>query len=396
MKKPYTDIHLQKYADIFVNFALGVKADKSVLLNVPESARDFLPFLYQSVLKAGAYPIINFQAEGLSKIFYENANENQINYFPKDSMLAKLKDTDYLISIISDSDPLELTGLDTKKIAQRRLASGFYSKAYKEKMDKDPSFWTLGLFGTEKMAELAGLSLEDYWQQIIDACFLNEADPVAKFKEVFSQIESAKNKLNELDIDSLHIKAEDIDLHVGLGENRQWLGGSGRNIPSFEVFVSPDWRTVNGKIAFTEPLLYQGNLLEGIELEFKNGEVVNFSAKKGEEILKEVLNVENANKVGEFSLTDKRFSRIQKFMASTLYDENVGGEFGNTHIAIGSAYTDSCTIENMTPEQKVSLGFNDSIIHIDIVSKKDRTVTAKLKNGEEIVIYENGMFTFLG
>ena len=78
MKKPYTDIHLQKYAEIFVNFALEVKPNKSVLLNVPESARDFLPFLYKSVLLAGAFPIVNFQAEGLSKIFYENASNEKI------------------------------------------------------------------------------------------------------------------------------------------------------------------------------------------------------------------------------------------------------------------------------------------------------------------------------
>ncbi len=394
MKKPYTDIHLQKYADVFVNFALDVQPNKSVLLNVPESASDLLPFLYESVLKAGAHPIVNFRPEGLSNKFFAIANDKQLEFFPEKTMLSRLEETDYLISIIADSDPTELSDVDPKKLALRRKASGFYSQAYKNKMDITPNFWTLGMFGTQGMADLAGLSLDEYWEQIIEACFLNEDDPKACFEDIFSQIANVKKWLNSLDIDYMHIQAEDIDLTVGLGENRQWLGGSGRNIPSFEVFISPDWRTLNGKIAFTEPLLYQGSILTGIELEFVDGKVSNFKADKGQEILTEIFAVENADKVGEFSLTDKKFSRIQKFMAQTLYDENVGGEFGNTHIAIGSAYTDSCTLDGpMSEEQKLELGFNQSIIHIDIVSTKDRTVTATLKDGRKVVIYKNGEFT---
>ena len=104
MKKPYSDIHLQKYADVFVNFALQVQPNKTVLLNVPESAKDLLPFLYESVLQAGAFPIVNYIPEGLNKRFFELANEQQLEFFPQNSMLSRLKDTDYLISMISDTD----------------------------------------------------------------------------------------------------------------------------------------------------------------------------------------------------------------------------------------------------------------------------------------------------
>ena len=188
MKKPYSDIHLQKYADMFVNFALQVQPNKTVLLNVPESAKDLLPFLYESVLQAGAFPIVNYIPEGLNKRFFELANEQQLEFFPQNSMLSRLKDTDYLISMISDTDPTEISEVDPKLIAKRRKASGFYHKAYKAKMDATPNFWTLGLFGTQGMADLAGLSLAEYWEQIIEACFLNEPDPKACFENVFEQI----------------------------------------------------------------------------------------------------------------------------------------------------------------------------------------------------------------
>ena len=103
---------------------------------------------------------------------------------------------------------------------------------------------------------------------------------------------------------------------------------------------------------------------------------------------------ENADKVGEFSLTDRRFSRITKFMAETLYDENVGGPFGNTHIALGKSYHD-CYDGDPAGGRAAEwerLGFNESSVHTDIVSTTDRTVTATMRDGSERVIYAGGEF----
>jgi aminopeptidase len=181
-----------------------------------------------------------------------------------------------------------------------------------------------------------------------------------------------------------------------LGEKRKWLGGSGRNIPSFEIFTSPDWRGTNGWINFNQPLYRYGNLITNIYLEFKNGLVAKSSADKNYDVLKKMLEVENADKIGEFSLTDKRMSKINHFMAETLYDENISGPFGNTHLALGSAYADTFTGNpgSLTKSLKTKLGFNDSAVHTDIISTSDRTVTAVLTDGTKKIIYQNGQFTF--
>jgi len=102
----------------------------------------------------------------------------------------------------------------------------------------------------------------------------------------------------------------------------------------------------------------------------------------------------DADKAGEFSLTDRRLSRITKFMGETLYDENVGGPFGNTHIALGMAYKDAYTgdVANTTLAEWERLGYNDSVIHTDMMSTTDRTVTATLADGSEKVIYKGGEF----
>ena len=111
-------------------------------------------------------------------------------------------------------------------------------------------------------------------------------------------------------------------------------------------------------------------------------------------MLKEMIATEGADKIGEYSLTDRRHSRITKFMAETLYDENIGGPEGNTHLALGRAYEDtfSGNVAKLTKKQSKALGFNDSSVHTDIISTTKRTVTAHLKNGTQKVIYTDGEF----
>jgi aminopeptidase len=125
--------------------------------------------------------------------------------------------------------------------------------------------------------------------------------------------------------------------------------------------------------------------------------VKKVEAAKGEAfIVKQISMDKGAPRVGEFSLTDKRFSRIDRFMADTLFDENFGGRQGNCHIALGASYSDTFNGNpaRLTKTLKENLGFNDSALHWDLVNTEKKTVTAHLKTGKNLVIYENGMFSF--
>src|SRR5581483_6543904 len=155
-------------------------------------------------------------------------------------------------------------------------------------------------------------------------------------------LERNRELLDGLEIERLHVEGEDADLWIAVGEQRRWLGGRGRNIPSFELFTSPDWRGTEGWIRFNQPLYRYGSMVKGIELTFKKGRVVKAIAKQNEKLLKEMLATdEGASQLGEFSMTDRRISHITKFMAETLFDENMGGEFGNTHVAVGRSFHDT-------------------------------------------------------
>ena len=138
-----------------------------------------------------------------------------------------------------------------------------------------------------------------------------------------------------------------------------------------------------------------GNIVSGVRLEFSNGRVVRSDAQKGSAFVLKQLSMDGgADKVGEFSLTDVRFSRISRFMADTLYDENFGGSHGNCHIALGSSYSDTYSgrTADLTKAKKEKLGFNDSALHWDLVNTEEKRVVAHLKTVKKTVIYEKGRF----
>ena len=394
---PSKDI-LRKYAQVLVNFALnsgkGIKKGDVVRLTVSESAKPLYIELRNQILRSGGHVISNYMADDVSRDVFKLSSPHQLKFFP-DKYLKGLSDQiDHSISIISETNKHELEGINPAKIMLKNASAKPYIEWLDTKENAGKYTWTLALYGTPAMAKEAGLSQKAYWDQIIKACFLNEQDPIKKWREIFAQNALILKKLNSLKIAKLHVKGDGVDLWVKLGPNRKWLGGSGRNIPSFEVFISPDWRGTNGHIEFNQPLYRYGSLIEGIKLDFKNGLVVKSSATKNYSVLKAMLANPNADKVGEFSLTDKRLLRINKFMAETLFDENISGPYGNTHIAIGRAYQDSYTGNpaKVTKSQWIKWGFNDSVVHTDIISTTRRTVTAYLSNGTSQVIYQDGLF----
>ncbi|AKM81258.1 MAG: Thermophilic metalloprotease (M29) superfamily [Candidatus Pacebacteria bacterium GW2011_GWF2_38_9] len=389
---------IDKYAHVLVNFALnsgtGVKRGEVVQCIVPDVAKPMALALQNTLLKAGAHPVIRLIPSGFDRDFYNLASDEQLGFFPRKFLKARADLIDHQIGIIAESDPMELSEVDPRKIMLMRNSQKPYRDWLVTKENRNLFTWTLALWGMPAKAKEVGLSLEDYWQQIIKACFLDEADPVAKWREVFTMQEDIKKKLNDMRIQYVIVKGEDVDLTVKIGADRIWQGGSGRNIPSFEIFTSPDWRGVDGWIRFNEPLYRYGNVIRDIYLRVEHGLIVEAKAKTGNKFLQAMLETKNANKFGEFSMTDKRMSHITHPMAETLFDENIGGRFGNSHLAIGMAYKD-CYRGNpdaVKANQWKAMGFNDSAEHTDMMTTTDRSVTAVLADGKEVLIYEDGQF----
>jgi len=389
---------IDQYANVLVNFALnsgqGVKKGEVVQCSVPDVAKPMALALQNALLKAGAHPIMRILPTGFDKDFYTLANEEQLKFFPKKFLQARAALIDHQISIIAEPDQTELSSVDPNKIMLARNSQKSYRDWLNKKEYQNKFTWTVALWGVEAKAEEVGLSLEAYWQQIIQACFLDEADPIAKWRETLQTQERIKKKLNDMRIEYVIMQGQDVDLKIKIGADRIWQGGSGRNIPSFEIFTSPDWRGIDGWVKFNEPLYRYGNIIKDIFLRVQRGRIIEAKASQGNELLQTMLRTKNADKFGEFSMTDRRMSRITHPMAETLFDENIGGEYGNSHLAIGMAYKDCFRgdLSLVKASQWRAMGFNDSVEHTDMMTTTDRMVTALLANGSQVLIYENGQF----
>jgi aminopeptidase len=331
----------------------------------------------------------------MEQSFYRLSNAAQLTFIPpgEERLVQRLNGSIFL------NAPESLTHLrnaDPKRIGRAAAAQKRLRSALERREARGDYSWTLCTLPTAELARRAGLSLRQYTRQVVKACYLDSDRPVAEWQRVHRRAARIKCWLDRLAAERLHVEAESVDLKIALGARRRWAGVSGRNIPSFEIFVSPDWRGTQGVFRADQPSFRNGNIVRGVRLEFKQGRVTAAAAEEGEAFLRHQLAIDpGAGRLGEFSLTDRRFSRIDRFMANTLFDENFGGRHGNSHIALGSSYRNTYAGDpsRLTPALKTRLGFNDSALHWDFVNTQPKRVTAVLADGSRVTIYENGQFT---
>ncbi len=395
--QPSSEI-IEKYARVLVNFSLnsgrGLQSEEVVEITVPDVAKPMARALQNQVLRAGGHPIMRLLPTGFEQDYYTLAKDHQLTFFPKKYWHSKAELLHHQVQVIADPYPDQLKEIEPEKIISARDSKKQYKDWLIEKENKGDFTWTIALWGVPAKAELVGLSLEEYWKQIIKACYLDEEDPIEKWREIHKLQQEIKQTLNKMQIEYVEVKGDGVDLKLKIGPDRIWAGGSGRNVPSFEIFTSPDWRGTEGHIEINEPVYRYGNVIKNAEFSFKNGLVDEAQAETGNQFLQAMLKSENADKLGEFSLTDKRMSRITHPMAETLFDENIGGPFGNMHVALGMAYKDCYQGDagKLSKEDWQEKGFNDAAEHTDFVTTKDRTVTAVLANGTKKIIYKDGRF----
>jgi aminopeptidase len=391
---------LENYADVLL---WGLKKARTqryrksdiIMVRFDLAALRLAEILQAKILGLGMNPLLRLNGTPAMDLnFYGMANRQQLVFQAPGSreLLSRLNGSIFL------SAPESLTHLrstDPKKIAMAAIAYKPLRDILNKRDERGAFGWTLCTLPTAELARHARLSLADYTRQVIRACYLNRPDPPREWETIFNDARSLKQWLNSLQVKHYAVQSASFDLVITPGERRKWIGISGHNIPSFEIFLSPDWRGTEGTYYANLPSFRSGNYISGVRLEFKKGSAVTVRAEEGEAFARKQLSMDSgACRVGEFSLTDKRFSRINTFMANTLFDENFGGTYGNCHLAVGSSYSDTYDGNQaaLTRERKERLGFNDSALHWDLVNTERKTVTAHLTSGKKVVIYENGMF----
>jgi len=395
-----TENNLEKYADVLLwglktARKVAMKKNEIVLIQYDLAALKLAEILYARLLDLGMRPVQRMISTcNMELSFYQKANPGQLTFIaPGDEELYKsINGRIYLHA------PQSLTHL--KDIDPAWIGKAIVSrKPLKDILDKREELrryaWTLCIVPTEELARQAKMSLKQYSTLVIKGCYLDCDDPVAQWLQIHKEVTAIKKRLSSLKVKYFHMESANLDLRITPGDERKWVGVSGHNIPSFEIFVSPDWRGTEGIYYANLPSFRSGNYIEDVRITFAKGKAVKIEAKVGEDFVKKQLAMDaGARQVGEFSLTDKRFSRIDRFMAETLFDENFGGKNGNCHIALGSSYSDTYSGDpaKLTPALKKKLGFNDSALHWDLVNTEQKTVTAHLTDGRKTIIYDRGVF----
>jgi aminopeptidase len=400
-KTMLTDQQLNKYADVLL---WGLKTARKgafkkndvILLQYDPAAVGLAEILFEKILDLGMNPVQRMGLTfGMEQRFYRKANGRQLVFrAPGEKELCE--NLHGRIFLRAPDSLTHLKNIDPVKIGRVLIARKPLRDILDRREERGEHGWTLCTLPTGELARQAKAPLRTYTEQIIRACYLDRENPVREWEVIHQGIGRIKKWLNGLKVRHFRIESKSMDLKITPGEKRRWIGVSGHNIPSFEIFLSPDWRGTEGTYFANLPSYRSGNYVQGVRLTFAKGSVVSIEAEAGRDFaVKQLAMDRGAGRIGEFSLTDKRFSRINRFMADTLFDENYGGNAGNCHIALGSSYTDTFdgNPAAMTKALKRKMGFNDSALHWDLVNTEPKTVTACLTSGQKVIIYDRGMFT---
>jgi aminopeptidase len=391
---------LEKYSDILIWGLKKARTKKykkndNILIRYDLAAIKLAEVLQSKILDMGMNPVLRITyTSQMDKNFYEKAGARQL-IFQAPGEKELYENLHGGIYLHAPESLTHLAHIDSLKLGKAAVARKPLRDILWKREENGNFGWTLCLMPTPELADKSGQTLKEFTDQVIKACHLDKKDPVRQWDGIFKDAVRIKRWINGLDVKYFHILSDSIDLTITPGRKRKWVGISGHNMPSFELFMSPDWRGTEGIYYANQPSFKEGNYVEGVKLEFKKGKVVKIAAKTGRDFVEKQLAIDTgAKRVGEFSLTDKRFSKITKFMANTLYDENYGGQYGNCHLAVGMSYSDTFDGDpsKLTKKMKADLGFNNSALHWDLVNTEDKTVKAHLHSGKTITIYEKGIF----
>lgn len=402
---------LNKYAAFTVQVGVNVQKGQTLIIRCPVEGAYFGRACMEAAYKAGARDVvIRWEDEKAARIRMELGEEEALSETKPYELRSYL---DYAESeggccllAIHASDPEIFKGLDTAKINRVSLAKQEAMKSWREYTMKDRVQWCVVAIPTPAWAAsvFPGLAedeaQEKLWSAIFNVCRVTGGDPVSAWKEHVAKTTACRDKLNELQLESIHMtSANGTDLTVGLAEGHTWEGACSKaengtvfiaNVPTEEVFTAPHRERVNGVVKGTKPYVYNGQLIEGFSVTFKDGVVVDYSAEKNAELLGQLLDSdEGARRIGEIALVpaSSPINRSGLLFYNTLFDENAA-----CHIAFGAGYP--TTVKGgaaMTTEELLACGVNDSAIHEDVmVGAEDMTITGLTKTGETVTIFENG------
>jgi aminopeptidase len=341
------DIRIDRWAHTLVHYCLYLKEGDILSIQATPLAAPLIEAVYREALHVGAHPIPLIELEALNEILLREGNESQLTTAsPLAQTLAEKANA--RLSILSSSNPKALSNIPPARSAKRRQANYAHANLFHQREQRGEFRWCGTLYPTTGYAQEANMSLKEFEEFVFDVCFLNDPDPIARWKDLGKQQQHFVDWL--VGKEKVHLISDGTDLTLSI-KDRIFINSDGkRNFPSGEFFTSPIENSANGIVQFDIPASYDGHAVEGVRLVFKDGKVVKASARQGEAFLHQMLDLDAGSRyLGEFAFGNN--AGVTHATRQILFDEKMGG---TVHMALGASY----------PETG---GLNHSALHWDMI-----------------------------
>jgi aminopeptidase len=394
-----SDTYIPALAELAVRLGANVQPGQIVAISSEPGKEPLARAIAESAYRAGAKFVDLFVFDSYFKrarALY--SDRDQLPYVPPwlgERLLALGEHRAARIALSGPAAPRALEGIDPELIALDQLPRLAESMTL---VNERTTNWTIVPCPTQPWATLVhprlepAAALERLWNEIAHICRLDEPDPVAAWGERLDELQRVAARLDELPIDELHFEGPGTDLRIGLLPSSHWIAASFEtvdgissrpNLPTEEVFTTPDPERVDGTVTATKPLFTAGTTITGLKVTFSAGRVVDVQAQENAEVLRGMVAIDDgAARLGEVALVDRegRIGPLQTVFYDTLLDENAA-----SHIALGSGYLQG--IADDADRDRV----NHSKIHTDFMIGSDEvSVTGIRRDGSEIPLLRGG------
>ena len=400
---------LKKYAHTLLKYGVNLQQDQTLVISVDVENKDFAVIVTEEAYELGAKEVVlNWRCSPIARQRLLHASESVLekpaNWIPE-FYKQYIDDKAAFLSLIS-ANPKALEGIPTDRISlqSRNLnkALSFYHTAI---MNSSVT-WCVASVPTVLWADLLGYEgsdeekIDQLWATLLKLCRIEGIEAKDTYRHHMAKLRHRCEALNKLDLKSLRYTCENgTDLLLELPEDHIWLGGEesskdgtifNANIPTEEVFSAPQYNGVNGVVHSTKPLIYHGNTISDFSFTFKEGKIVEYTAKEGYEVLKELVETdEGSHYLGEVALVDhfSPISQSNQIFYETLFDENA-----SCHLAIGASYP-TClnNSDGLSEEELKERGLNHSLTHVDfMIGHEHMNIKGYTRDGQAVDIMIDG------
>lgn len=403
---------LQKYADVAVQVGLNLCAGQRLFILAGIHDYPLARLLTASAYQAGARRVdILWNDEEITHMHLKQAPQDaltEIPNWPSQAALEYIENGDALLSI-SSRNPDLLSDIDPERIALSQKADLEKWEKASNLIMQDAVNWSVVSSPTIEWAykvfpDASGEeAVQKLWEAIFQVCRVDQPDPIDAWRKHIENLKKRSEYLNAKRYRALHYQAPGTDLTVGLPEKHLWVAAKSRaqngieftaNVPTEEVFSMPHRNRVNGIVRSSRPFMVSGNIVENFTLRFENGTITNFTAERGENILRNLIDTdEGSRRLGEVALVPQSSPVSQRghLFYNTLFDENAA-----SHLAIGRAYGFTMQGgENMTEEEFQANGGNFSLTHNDfMIGSPQMDIDGLTEEGMQEAVMRAGEWAF--